>query len=261
MNSLRALLLSILLLACSSPVWAADTLPAGFAPGPVWVSKHAPVSGEKIYIYAAIYNASETPIEGSITFSVDGTSVGSVPFALDDGETIIKSVPWTATEGSHAVDAVVGTAIEKQSKQATSISNQATGVVTISVAASLPQPVTIEHIDSASAAVSTALASSSPIVAGIANTVISTTESIRTAGETLLTEASAGTILPSNKGQVLGAEIENAPAENGLKATVARALLPIFTYPAIFYPLFFLILLVAFWIAAKRLRNPKRRGR
>lgn len=264
MNGLRVFLLVTAFLAYSTPAWAENTLPAGFAPGPVWVSKHAPVSGEKVFLYAAIYNASETPIEGSITFSVDGTSVGSVPFALDDGETSIKSVSWTATEGSHTVDAVVGTAIEKQSKQATSVRSHTTGEVTISVAPPAPQSVAVEHIDSASAAVSTVLASSSPIVASIANTVISATESIRTTGETLLTKASTEARAPTNKGQVLSAEIEHADttsAKNGLKATIARTLLPIFTYPALFYPLFFLILLVAFWAVAKRLRSPKRRGR
>jgi hypothetical protein len=264
MNGLRVFLLVTAFLAYTAPAWAENTLPAGFAPGPVWVSKHAPVSGEKVFLYAAIYNASETPIEGSITFSVDGTSVGSVPFALDDGETSIKSVSWTATEGSHTVDAVVGTAIEKQSKQATSVRSHTTGEVTISVAPPAPQSVAVEHIDSASAAVSTVLASSSPIVASIANTVISATESIRTTGETLLTKASTEARAPTNKGQVLSAEIEHADttsAKNGLKATIARTLLPIFTYPALFYPLFFLILLVAFWAVAKRLRSPKRRGR
>ncbi len=266
MNGLRVFLLVTAFLAYTAPAWAENSLPAGFAPGPVWVSKHAPVSGEKVFLYAAIYNASETPIEGSITFSVDGTSVGSVPFALDDGETSIKSVPWTATEGSHTVDAVVGTAIDTQSKQLTNVSNQTTGNVTISVASPAPQSVAVEHIDNASAAVSTALASSSPIVASIANTIVSATESIRTAGETLLTEASASAVPPTKKGRMLSAEIENAdsdaaPAENGIKATVARTLLPIFTYPALFYPLFFLILLILFWILAQRVRNPKRRGR
>lgn len=256
----------------ASPAHAAEGLPAGFAPGPVWVSKSAPTAGEKVYIYAAIYNASDTPIEGSITFSVDGTSVGSVPFALGDGETMLKSVPWTAVEGSHTVGAAVGTAIEKQSKQATNVRNSTTGSVTIVVAAEAPKPVAVENINAASGAVSTAIASGSPIVASVTSTIVDTAEAVRKAGETFLAEA-AGTAATAStserQGQVLGAETyvpeetmtEKTPSKGGFMQSIAQALLPVFAYPAIFYPLFFLILLVGFWIVAKRLRNPRRRRR
>lgn len=271
MKHLAYFLSLLILLIGACPVHAAEGLPAGFAPGPVWVSKNAPTAGEKVHIYAAIYNASDTPIEGSITFSVDSASVGSVPFTLGDGETMLKSVPWTATEGSHTVEAAVGTAIEKQSKQATSVRNSTTGSVTVVVAAEAAKPVAIENISAASGVVSTAIASGSPVVASVTSTIVDTAEAVRKAGEAFLADAAgtaAAATTSERQGQVLGAETyvpeeaaTETPSQGGFMQSIAQALLPIFAYPAIFYPLFFIILLVGFWIVARRLRNPRRRRR
>lgn len=271
-----ALLLVLSFFVVASPAYAEEGLPAGFAPGPVWVSKSTPTAGEKVQIYAAIYNASDTSIEGSITFLVDQVSVGSVPFTLNEGETTLKSVPWTAIAGSHTVDAAVGTAIEKQSKQATAIRNRAAGSVAVVVGAETSKPAALERIDSASDAVSIAIASGSPLVSRVAGTVFDTAEALRKAGETFLTEAagpvaSVATSSTKTHGQVLGAEtrenqesdasIADPEPSGGFMQSVAQSLIPVFAYPAIFYPLLFLILLVIFWIVAKRLRNPRRNRR
>lgn len=272
----HALLLILSLFVVASPAYAEEGLPAGFAPGPVWVSKSTPTAGEKVQIYAAIYNASDTSIEGSITFSVDQVSVGSVPFTLNEGETTLKSVPWTAIAGSHTIDAAVGTAIEKQSKQATAIRNRAAGSVAVVVGAETSKPATLEQINSATDVVSTAIASGTPLISDIAGTVFDTAEALRKAGETFLSEAAGpvATVDTSStkiQGQVLGAETRENQANNasesdsapsgGFMQSIAQSLLPVFAYPAIFYPLLFLILLVVFWIVAKRLRNPRRNRR
>ncbi|MBU2103673.1 hypothetical protein KJ848_02175 [Patescibacteria group bacterium] len=266
MRVLSISLLCLLFLLSGHTPLHAEELPAGFAPGPIWVSKQKPTAGEQIDLYAAVYNASNTSIEGSITFLVDDAEIGSVPFVLNDGETSIKSVRWTAVEGPHKIRAFVDTAIERNSKQRASIEHATVANISIEVAEKEPDPKVITSIDTAGSAVSLALASTSPLASSIAQTVISTTESIRTAGETFLSQA-AGTSTPKYpQGEVLGAETyveepEEGSSQPSLLASAAEALLPIFRYPAIFYPVFFILLLVAFWIVAKRLRNPSQRRR
>ncbi len=266
MRVLGISLLSLFLLLSTHAYAYAAELPAGFAPGPIWVSKQQPTAGERVELYAAVYNASDTSLEGSITFLVDDAEIGSVPFVLNDGETSIKSVEWTAVAGPHTVRAFINTAIERNSKQTASIEHAEVANISVQVAEKEPTPEVLAAVDTASSAISLALASSSPLVSNIAQTVVQTTESIRTAGEAFLSEA-AGTSTPSvSKGEVLGAETYAAEPEvssqdSSLLANVANTLLPIFRYPAIFYPLFFILLVVLFWIVAKRLRNPSSRRR
>ncbi len=244
-------------------------LPAGFAPGSVWLSDHTPAAGSTVRIFTVIYDSSSTAIEGSVSFKIDGESVGSSPFSLEPGESSIESVTWVALEGNRSVSVEIVSAIDKKTKQAVSVANTSASPLSVSVGAPLPKPPALEAIDSAQ----TVVASSSPIVATVVAGATSATESIRKAGESYLESiigvsgatTTASTTKP--RGSVLGAETEikeevassTDPNPDGYLQKIAKVLLPVFKYPALFYPLFLFIILFVLWIVAKRLRNPKRK--
>ncbi len=248
-------------------------LAAGFAPGPLWLSKNAPVEGETVHIYTVVYDSSPTPIEGSVTFLVDGTSIGSSPFTLEAGATSVKSVDWVAREGGHSVSASVASAVNKSSKEPAVLTNASTTIVAITVSPAPPKPAALQAIDTASSA----LVSAAPIAMNAAQGLLGATENLRKSGEEFLEsklpgsgsvdETDASTTAP---GQVLGVETYRAPPaatsadsgtsnrRGGIWQTIAKVLLPVFRYPALFYPFFAILLLIILWIVSKALRNPKR---
>ena len=97
--------LAIAALLATAPA-AAASLPAGFAPS-LWLSPAAPAGGDHAKAYAVAYNASGDPIAGDMIFTVDGAWIGSAHFALQPGASVIESVDWTATEGTHAIGAAL----------------------------------------------------------------------------------------------------------------------------------------------------------
>ncbi len=266
MPLLRYVLLLALLIPAGSAY--AASLPAGFAPGSLWLSQSAPVAGSNVRLYAVMYNAGSTGIEGSVTFRVGGSSVGSSPFSLEPGESEIESVVWTPTEGAHEISAEITSVIDRKTKESASVTSTTAATVSVTVSPAPPKPAAVVAIDSAQ----TIAASSSPIVAAVVGATTGTTETIRKAGEDYLAtlagekQPTTAASTTSKAGSVLGAateipeeDIATSTASGGYMQSIAKALLPIFRYPALFYPVFFFILLFLLWIVAKRLRNPKRR--
>ena len=266
MRIFQTLLLGALLTASSTAHAAALT--AGFAPGALWLSQSAPVAGSSVRLYAVTYNAGTTAIEGSVTFTVDGEPIGSSPFSLEPGESEIESLSWTPTEGAHQISAEIRSVIDKKSKESATVANTTTAAVSVVVAPEPPKPAALEAVDSAQSIA----ASSTPIISAVVAATTGTTESIRKAGEdylaTLAGESSLSTAstTPSRPGSVLGAatevpeeEVATSTPTGGYMQSIAKALLPIFRYPALFYPIFLFILLFVLWVVAKRLRNPKKR--
>ena len=238
----------------------ANEMPAGFAPGQVWLSDSSPVAGSLVRIFTVVYDGSPTAIEGSVSFKVDGVSIGSAPFSLNAGESAIESVTWTATEGSHIVSAEITSAIDKRTKMVARISQATSSTQTFSVGPVPPKTAAVEALDSAHVAV----ASSSPIVASVVAATTATTESIRKAGEAYLSNLAGETTRASSTkptGSVLGAETEATDSieETSYVQKAAQTVLPVFRYPALFYPVFAFLILFLLWVLAKRLRNPKRR--
>lgn len=246
---------------------ALAAVPAGFAPGPVWLSESAPHSGSIVRIYTVVHDGSSTALEGSVTFKIDGTAIGSSPFSLEPGESAIKSYSWTATEGTHQVSAEITSATDKRTKEATIIERSTTTILSVAVGPEAPKPAALEAIDTAGSAI----ASSTPVVAGILAGTTATTESIRKAGESYLAALAGEPIKadtatsPKPRTSVLGAEIEVpeeevfVPTETGLLQKIANVLLPLFRYPALFYPVFLFLILFIFWLVIKHLRSPKKR--
>ena len=262
-RTLAAILLisSIFLIAGAHLAQAA--VPAGFAPGPVWLSQSAPLSGSLVRIYTVVHDGSSTALEGSVTFKIDGAAIGSSPFSLEPGESAIKSYSWTATEGTHQVSAEITSATDKRTKETTIIERSTTTILSVAVGPEAPKPAALEAVDTAQSVV----ASSTPVVAGIVAGATATTESIRKAGESYLASLAgeAATASSKPKNSVLGAETEApkeeafTPIEESWTQKVAKAVLPLFRYPALFYPVFLSLILFAFWLVIKHLRNPKKR--
>lgn len=263
-------LLALLFLATALPASAAGVA-AGFVPGTVWLNTDTARAGETVRVATVLYDGSPSAIEGSVSFGVDGVVIGTAPFSLDAGDSDIVSVEWIATAGEHRITAEIGSAIDTRSKTAASLANASTSAAVVTVLPALPKKVSLAALDTATGAI----ASSSPVVAAALATAKGVTESIRTAGAnfletqgTVASEAApsaSSTDTKTHAGEVLGAETYAADtdvardAKPGIMAAVARALLPAFAYPAVFYPLFFLILILILWLLAKRLRHPENR--
>src|SRR3989344_11279 len=92
----------VLLLIPFTPLFGAN-LSAGFAPNSVWVSKNNVTAGKSVNIYTVLYNSSDEPISGDLTFLVDSTAIGTKNFTVSSGETKIESYPWQALVGTHTV--------------------------------------------------------------------------------------------------------------------------------------------------------------
>ncbi|MBY0294292.1 hypothetical protein K2Q08_03100 [Patescibacteria group bacterium] len=262
---MKTAILAMLLAVASVPglTHAAASIPAGFAPGPIWLSQSAPIEGTNLYLNTVVYDGGATALEGTVSFLVDGKSIGSTTFALSSGESSIKSVAWVAVPGTHTVSAEITSILDSATKATTSIASASTTALSVHVTPLPPKPVT----PPATTTPITEATSSAPLVQDIFAKTSTITESIRTAGESYLTKlAAAPTAATSTarKGSVLGAETHatdteatTAP-EPGLGSKVASVLLPIFKYPALFYPFFLFLLLFVLWLIAKRLRNPSR---
>lgn len=264
---MRPILLSTLLLLgflSTAPHNAHAQTVAGFAPGPVWVSTAHPTAGTAVRISTVVYNGGESAIEGSVSFLVDSSIIGSSPFTLEPGASTIESVSWTPSEGSFALSAAITSAIDKKTKAATVITQATTSTITTTVLPAPPKPEVEQALDSAQSAV----ASSTPVVQGVLAKATEVTESLRTAGLSYLTNvigsSSPSTTASSTRsGTVLGAETEQLEASTSpsYQKTIARTLLPLFTYPALFYPVLAGVLGLLLWLLLKKLRNPKPRGR
>ncbi len=259
-------LLLIPMLWYSPTARASESMAAGFVPGTLWISQSAPRAGTPVKISTVVYNSSQTALDGSVTFSADGVIVGSAPFSLGVGESAIESTAWTPTEGQHALKASIESVIDRKTKKAATIAQTAATPLSVLVLPEAPKAPALEAIDAAQSAV----ASSTPVVASIVSTASNTTESIRKAGESYLAtlageSTGSGAVASSTKpkGSVLGASTEVVDATTTVPTSMgskfAKALLPLFRYPALFYPVFLFLVLFAFWLLAKKLRNPKRR--
>lgn len=206
--------------------------PAGFPTTPVWLSKDAPTAGDAVTLYTVVYNASDTPLTGEVSFSVGTTTVATKKVSVAPGASEIVSAPWTALEGAYTFSATLSGSAVASSTTATS---------SVSVAKKPPPPppppAVIETLESA-AAVTDVFASTSPIVRDTASTTIRTAEQIRaTAVMALEKLASSTAAAPREK-----TPEENADALFDVGATIQNiwnalvaALLYVARSPLLFY--------------------------
>lgn len=263
---LSALLIPTLFLPVT--VGAQETgISAGFAPSSVWLSRTDLVAESSVRIYTVVYNSSESALEGSVSFLVDGTETGTAPFALPSGDSKIVFTTWTTSEGTHTVSAKIASSLDTKTKESRTLSSSSSASLSVTVTPPPPKPVILQTADTASSIV----ASSTPVIASVVAHAFSATEALRTAGESYLTALSAptasvtdsATTSPARKGSVLGAETlsleGDTPTKKTLVQKIAGFLLPFFATPALFYLACIGILLLLFFLLIRKLRNPRRR--
>ncbi len=242
----RIILFLVLLVSFAQSAQAANIdVPAGFAPGPVWLSQSNPIAGNTVRLYTVVYNSSPTAIEGSVTFTVGDTALGSTPFSLDAGESTIKSITWIAQEGTHEFSAHISGVIERSTKVTATVERAATPPLSITILPTPPKPAVLAVVDTAE----TVAASSTPSIASVVSLTTAATESLRKTGESYLASL-------TNEASSTSASSTSTPVATQKAALIA---LPLFRYPALFYPFFLLLILLVFWVVAKKLRNPKKR--
>jgi len=262
---MRPILLALSLLVAPF-AYAAEPLPAGFAPE-VWLSTAQPVHGETVEAYTVVYDSSTEPIEGSVTFLINGESIGSTPFTLTPGQTEIRSIRWTAEEGTHVLSARIDTAFHKDTKELANLATRTTASTTIRVsAAPPPREPRVRTASSTSSANLIGALTNAPIIGGAIGAVITTTEMWRASGqETLRNYVNASSTATSTKsGQVLGTSTNaTSTPSSSIGESAAKAALPIFIYPIFFYPFFLILLGIGMIMLSKRLTRPQRyrRGR
>lgn len=243
---------------------------AGFPPQSVWLSTSKPAVGEKIHIYAVIYNGTESKTEGTVTFLVDGKANETKVLVLDAGDSNVVSSVWTASEGAHTFSAKFST------KGASDSATQASASITATVSA---PPSAVEQTISQAKDVGTQIASTSlPIVSAIAGKVFETTEALRNVGVTYLenkTEIDTPSVATSEEyspsvlgtttvSQVEGFKKDSAAAASAtkgvfstIKQTASVGALAIFRNMWLFYPIFVVILLLIFRWLYKWVTRPR----
>lgn len=219
----------------------------GFPTESVWLSNAKPVLGEKIRIYAVVYNGTESEAVGTLTFLVDGKENGSKDISLSSGESTVVASPWTATEGSHTFSARFQGSGESASAQVSE-----TVVATVEA----PPSAVEETLNSAKETGSQIAATSLPIISTVANKVFDTTEAIREAGVEYFEQKIASNNSPGETSNVEGFETPTAtevrPAKSMLSSvgqTASAAALFTLRSLWLFYPLLVgFLLLIARWL-------------
>lgn len=230
----------------------ADTVPAGFAPGSLWVSTTQATAGDSITIYTVVYDSAVNPIEGDVSFMVDGDSIAGQHFKLAAGASQILSAKWTASAGAHSFSASIANVSGLASS---TIEAARTNTAQITVAAAAPSP-----LSQVSDTLSSIVASSSPAVQNIAQSVFGATEDLREKGADWLSSAlyddqsgsrAASSSILAPKGQVLGASTfrpaaSSTSALESAKRALLSALLYIFQVRVLFYLLLVFVLYILF---------------
>ena len=212
---------------------SAAALPAGFAAAPIWISSASPVDGNTLKLFAVVNNASSAVVDGTVSFLVDETIVGSVKVSLAVGTAQVLSVPWTASAGAHSITATfLGTTA---------------GPISIIVAKAPPKPVILQYLDTATNAVTSVAA---PALSG----TLAAIENMRKSGADYFAEQSAP-VAPQPRGKVLGTTTEKiasttpvAAAATGVAPFFNRLGYSIFNNPMLFYPAFLLFFFFMLWI-------------
>lgn len=243
----------------------ADTS-AGFAPGAVWLSKTNVEYGETVQIYTVLYNSSEAPVAGTVSFFVDNSSISEQLFELTAGTTKIISTTWKATDGAHLISAMLGGVVNKDTGEAISLDSASTTPLSIEVA-SPPPPVPSPIVEAVSSVVAK-VQEQAPAVISAGKSAYDSLEYLRqNAVRTLEKQLIAAETISQNDASyseqaVLGTSTVHvaASADDGtdISATFSKAwrsalsgMLYVAKVQYFFYPL----LLLVFYILYKLLRT------
>ena len=235
---------------------AANDAPAGFAPS-LWISQSSVTEGDRVKIYATVYDSGDEAIRGTVVFLADGSAIGSQPFSLAAGASSIVSAEWKASAGTHALKARIDGPVGKDSGQPLALAD-ATSDVSVTVA-DAPPPTKAQAVANAAGK---AVDAATPAVITAAKTILAGTESARQAGADYfaaqLADADAPSGTSTDSSAVLGTSTYRAPAQtasaaaSGFMRSLNRALFAVFASPGLFYFALIAILLLFFWLIGRR---------
>ncbi len=229
----------------------------------LWLSDTKPSQGEKVRIYAVVYNAGDADLSGALTFLVDTKTQEVRDLTLKSGESTVVSTLWTASEGEHTFSA----------KFAGKGAADSEASISASVVAKVDAPPSaVEQTITQAKDVGSQIASTSlPILSSVANTVFDATESMRNAGidylESKTAAAPAASTAASHSPAVLGTTTVNTAAGvdgtsadgmlSKIRQTAAAGALAVFKSLWLFYPILVLLLLLIFRWLYKWVTRPR----
>ncbi|MBP6946271.1 MAG: hypothetical protein KBC74_01045 [Candidatus Pacebacteria bacterium] len=272
---LFAILLLVMCGCVAETAFAENSIPAGFSPSSLWLSKASVTAGDTVHILTTVYNSTSKKVAGDVIFLVDDVDVGTAHFELPAGVAEVVSVEWRAKTGNHVFRARIENGTDANLKQTVSLSSTETGGITFTVVAAPPPPVAIQAFNSATKAITDAASSSAPVISSVLGAVFNETENLRKGAVASLENALENEETPSQEAEqknlVLGAEtyrapnnantltasISTAPTSSGFMRVLQTILLFLVSYQWVFYPLLILLLLAILYVIGKGLSRKK----
>lgn len=193
------------LLGTSAPALAAELLPAGFAPGTLWISKTNLAAGDNAIFYTVLYNSSSGTVAGNVVFTLDNAALGTQHVSLAAGASQIVSLPWAATTGSH-------TALATFESDASSSLLAGTTTSTLALTVAAPPP--------PSPAVAAAASAASGVLGAVQSARTAAIDGIQ---KILAADSTANASSTGSKGEVLGVSDYRAPKASTEPALAASA--------------------------------------
>lgn len=244
-------------LVCAFPLLASAQ--AGFPEKPLWLSNAKPIAGEEISLSTVLYNGTDAAVGGILTFFVDDTKLTSQDVSLSAQSSSVVSAKWIARAGTYSFSARFSSAGEAASAQ------QQTSAIQITVAEPPPPSALQQQVEKAASVAGQLASSSAPFVQKVAQAVFTQTEALRNAGieylEKKVDRPQAGGSDNSNvDGFVLGTSTKQTVASgstlHNIGQMAAAAGLFVLRSFYIFYPVLGLAVLLALYLAARKLRRP-----
>ena len=233
---------------------------AGFPDKPLWLSNTRPIAGEEISISTVLYNGTDATVGGTLTFFVDDTKLTSQDVSLSAQSSSVVSAKWTARSGTHSFSAKFSSAGASAQQQ--------TSAIQITVAEPPPPPpppsALQQNVEQVTVVAGQLASSSAPFVQKVAQTVFTQTEALRNAGieylEKKVDRPQAGGSNNSNvDGFVLGTSTKQTAASgstlHNIGQMAAAAGLFVLRSFYIFYPVLGLAVLLALYLAARKIRR------
>src|SRR3990167_6274794 len=233
---------------------------AGFPDKPLWLSNTRPIAGEEISISTVLYNGTDATVGGTLTFFVDDTKLTSQDVSLSAQSSSVVSAKWTARSGTHSFSAKFSSAGASAQQQTSAIQ------ITVAEPPRPPPPSALQqNVEQVTVVAGQLASSSAPFVQKVAQTVFTQTEALRNAGieylEKKVDRPQAGGSNNSNvDGFVLGTSTKQTAASgstlHNIGQMAAAAGLFFLRSFYIFYPVLGLAVLLALYLAARKLRRP-----
>lgn len=173
---MKRFLVELLCVILVAPAFAfASDMPAGFAPGAVWLSKTALEDGQSVQFYTVLYDSASDAIAGNVSFLVDGSSISSQPFELAAGTTKIVSTTWKAAAGVHSITASLDGVVNKDTGEALMLGSTQAAPVSIEVASPPPPPAAMQALS----AITDTVQQNAPAVIAAAQSAYNSLEYLR----------------------------------------------------------------------------------